>query len=29
MIEVKISKSSSYYVAVANSNMKDVEVMMT
>ncbi|KAF2583377.1 hypothetical protein F2Q70_00008545 [Brassica cretica] len=26
MIEVKISKSSSYYVAVANSNMKDVEV---
>ncbi|CDY07747.1 hypothetical protein BRARA_C01923 [Brassica rapa] len=26
MIEVKISKSSSYYVAVANSNVKDVEV---
>ncbi|CAH8325657.1 unnamed protein product [Eruca vesicaria subsp. sativa] len=27
MIDVKISKSSSYYVAVANSNMKDVEVV--
>ncbi|KAJ4906898.1 RING/U-box superfamily protein [Raphanus sativus] len=27
-IEVKISKSSSYYVAVANSNMKDVEVKL-
>lgn len=27
-IEVKISKSSSYYVAVANSNMKDVEVII-
>ncbi|KAG2332544.1 hypothetical protein Bca4012_017885 [Brassica carinata] len=26
VVEVKISKSSSYYVAVANSNMKDVEV---